>query len=101
MTSMIQHADPSKFPDPQKFDPERWTKGSERLEKYLVNFSKGTRQCLGMNLANAELYLTLATVFRRFNIELYETTARDAEIAHDFFIPHAHADSKGVRIVFK
>jgi hypothetical protein len=32
---------------------------------------------------------------------LYETTARDAEIAHDYFIPHGHGDSKGVRIVFK
>jgi cytochrome P450 len=101
MTSVIQHADPIKFPNPEKFDPDRWIKASERLEKYLVNFSKGTRQCLGINLANAEIYLTLATVFRRFRIELYETTARDAEIAHDYFIPHGHGDSKGVRIVFK
>ncbi len=59
------------------------------------------RQCLGINLANAELYLTLATIFRRFDIELYETTARDAEIAHDYFVPHGHADSKGVRVIFK
>ena len=102
MTSVIQHADSTKFPDPETFNPERWINDApERLEKYLVSFSKGTRQCLGINLANAEIYLTLATVFRRFNIELYETTARDAEIAQDFFIPHGHADSKGVRIVFK
>jgi len=101
MTSVMQHEDPNKFPNPKKFDPNRWLDAPERLEKYLVNFSKGTRQCLGINLANAEIYLTLATVFRRFNVELYETTARDAEVAHDFFVPHPHADSKGVRIVFK
>ena len=103
MTSLLQHRDPSKFPDPMKFDPQRWLKQSEngRLEKYLVPFSKGTRQCMGINLATAEIYLTLATVFRRFSMELYETTERDAEIAHDFFIPHGHQDSKGVRIVFK
>lgn len=101
MSALLQHQDPSKFPYPKKFDPNRWLNNPEKAEKYLVPFSKGTRQCLGINLATAEIYLTLATVFRRFNMELYETTARDAEIAHDFFIPHGHADSKGVRIVFK
>ncbi|KAL5376808.1 hypothetical protein DPSP01_010219 [Paraphaeosphaeria sporulosa] len=103
MTSLLQHRDPSKFPSPMKFDPDRWLKQSDngRLEKYLVPFSKGTRQCLGINLATAEIYLTLATVFRRFDMELYETTGRDAEIVHDFFIPHGHQDSKGVRVVFK
>lgn len=101
MTSVMQHTDPTKFPEPEKFNPDRWLSAPERLEKYIVSFSKGTRQCLGINLANAELYLTLATVSRRFNIELYGTTARDAEIAHDFFIPHGHADYKGIRILFK
>ncbi|KAJ9605728.1 hypothetical protein H2200_009577 [Cladophialophora chaetospira] len=85
MTSFIQHNDPSKFPDPNLFDPTRWLNNSEKLEKYLVPFSKGTRQCLGINLATSEIFLTLATVFRRFDMELYETTARDAEVAHDFF----------------
>lgn len=103
MTSLLQHRDPSKFPNPMKFDPDRWLNQSDdqRLEKYLVPFSKGTRQCMGINLATAEIYLALAIVFRRFNMELYETTERDAEIVHDFFIPHGHHDSKGVRIVFR
>jgi cytochrome P450 len=100
MTSLIQHKDPSKFPSPEHFNPDRWLSG-KTPEKYLVPFCKGSRQCLGINLANAEIYLTLATVFRRFDMELYDTTARDAEVAHDFFIPHGHADSKGVRVVFK
>ena len=103
MTSLLQHRDPSIFPEPLRFDPERWLKGKEStaLERYLVPFSKGTRQCLGINLATAEIYLTLATVFRRFdNMRLWQTTARDAEVVSDFFIPHGHAESKGVRVVF-
>lgn len=100
MTSLLQHKDPSIFPNPEKFDPDRWL-DTKSLEKYLVAFSKGTRQCLGINLATAEIYLTLRTVFRRFDMQLYETTERDAEIAHDFFIPGSHPDSKGVRIIFK
>ncbi|KAK8139345.1 Cytochrome p450 [Apiospora sp. TS-2023a] len=107
MTSMLQHRDPVKFPNPHVFDPERWLVGSPEdsavRERCLVPFSKGTRSCLGMNLATAEIYLTLAAVFGsdRFEMGLYETSARDAEVVHDYFIPHGHADSKGVRVVFK
>lgn len=101
MTSLLQHRDASLFPDPLRFDPERWMgEGGRALERYLVPFSKGTRQCLGINLATAEIYLTLATVFRRFEMRLWETGARDAEVVSDFFIPHGHADSRGVRVVF-
>ncbi|RMD41165.1 hypothetical protein DV735_g3952, partial [Chaetothyriales sp. CBS 134920] len=99
MTSVLQHSDPTKFPEPERFNPDRWIEAPKGLEKYIVSFSRGSRQCLGMNLAAAELYMTIATVFRRFDLELYQTTARDAEIAHDYFVPHPHADSKGVRIL--
>ena len=32
----------------------------------MLIFSPGSRQCLGLNLAYAELYITLGTFFRRF-----------------------------------
>jgi cytochrome P450 len=105
MSSLIQHRDRDLFPSPEKFDPQRWlgdstSKTAPVPTKYLVHFSKGTRQCLGMNLAQAEILLTLATVFRRFeNMKLYKTTARDVEVVHDYFIPHGHADSEGVRVI--
>ena len=58
--------------------------------------------CLGMNLAYAEIHLTLAAVFRRFDLELFETTREeDVDIAHDFFNPSAKVDSKGVRVLVK
>lgn len=37
------------FPDPQKFEPDRWTQSDEEtmyLSRYMHPFSKGTRQCL-------------------------------------------------------
>ncbi|TLD20674.1 hypothetical protein PspLS_08795 [Pyricularia sp. CBS 133598] len=99
MTILLQHRDPSIFPEPEQFDPTRWLR-EPSPERYLVPFSRGTRSCIGINLANAEIYLTLAAVFRRFDMTLHNTVARDVEVAHDYFLPHGHHDSKGVQILF-
>jgi hypothetical protein len=54
------------------------------------------------SLAKAELQLTLATIFRRYeHQELFETTRKDVDIQHDLFLPHPFAGSKGVKVVFK
>jgi cytochrome P450 len=42
--------EPEIFTSPDKFDPERWGRAAAkgiRLEKYLVNFSRGSRMCVG------------------------------------------------------
>ena len=103
MTSVLVHENPDIFPEPRQFKPERWLQGNSngRLDRYLVPFSKGTRACLGINLAYAEMYLTLAAVFHRFDLELYETTREDIEVTHDFFNPSVKLDSKGVRALVK
>ncbi len=55
--------------------------------------------CLGMNLAMAEIYMTSAYVFRRFEFELHDTVAsRDVEIARDSFIGMVDGKSKGIRV---
>ena len=50
MTHRFIHHNAQIFPAPLKFDPERWLQGdaSKRLEKYLVTFTKGSRQCLAI-----------------------------------------------------
>ena len=50
------------------------------------------------SLAYMEAYIALASVMRRFSFQLYETDASDIEVAHDFFLPCAKLDSKGVRV---
>ncbi|KAJ4316651.1 hypothetical protein N0V94_005332 [Neodidymelliopsis sp. IMI 364377] len=53
--------------DARSFNPNRWQTGNgKELEKYLVTFSKGARQCLGINLAFAEVTFTLAVLANRF-----------------------------------
>ncbi|KAL1650733.1 hypothetical protein SLS58_000851 [Diplodia intermedia] len=99
MTSVLIHENEKLFPEPKVFRPERWLQpGAQRLEKYLVTFNKGSRACLGMNLARAEIPLTLAAVFGgRFGLELFETDRSDVDLKHDFFNPSPKLDSKGLR----
>lgn len=50
MSSPDLHYDEEIFPEPERFNPERWMDREKRntLERYLVPFSKGTRMCLGL-----------------------------------------------------
>ena len=51
------------FSEPRVFRPEGWlVVVTGRLDKYLVAFGRGSRNCVGMNLGVAELYLSLAAV---------------------------------------
>ena len=75
---------------------------TRRPDRHWAPFSKGTRACLGMNLAVAEIYLALASVFRRFEMELWETRReRDVDVLHDFVNPSPGLNSVGVRVLVK
>jgi cytochrome P450 len=106
MSIPLIHLNPDIFPEPEKFIPDRWI-NSPQLNRYLLSFSKGPRACVGLNLAWAELYHTVATVFGHYGDEkgegpsmrLYQTTQEDVKAKHDFFVPGVKLDSKGVRVV--
>lgn len=172
MSIVLLHHNESIFPQSHSFLPERWLAQSQgrRLEKYMVSFGKGSRQCLGMEyvylshfqfyisificrsfvsfeytlffpiptpilpskvyplynafpflapsfvyscsrvlkptrelcrLSYAELYLTLALLFRTVDMELFDTTRADVDIAYDWLAPHPRKDTKGVRVLIK
>ncbi|EON69687.1 hypothetical protein W97_08947 [Coniosporium apollinis CBS 100218] len=108
-TGPLYHLDPSIFPDPLRFHPERWLEDGQSLDRYLWSFSKGSRQCLGMNLAYAELYLCLFAVFRKYagpgnqgsRMELFDTSTEDVEFKYDLFVPYPKIESEGIRVVLK
>ncbi|KAL4805142.1 cytochrome P450 [Aspergillus unguis] len=62
MTIPFLHYDEEIYPDPDSFKPERWlgspkTENGSPLDRYFIGFGKGTRSCLGLNLAWCELHL--------------------------------------------
>lgn len=108
MTQLLLFRDERIFPSSSKFRPERWIE-EPRLSRYQFAFCKGSRVCVGKNLALAELYLMLATLFRAYGsrnvrmpgdkgfLELWETDESDVECYVDAFVPLAKVGSKGVR----
>jgi cytochrome P450 len=88
MTTLLMHLDEELYPFPYSFKPERWMdpNDSRRLDKVYAPFSKGTRNCLGMHLAWAEMYLIIARIVQQFNFEFPGAKAEDFEMASDRFI---------------
>lgn len=51
------------------------------------------------SLALAELYIVIASLFRRFELELYDTVReRDVDSVRDFFIGESSPESHGIRV---
>ncbi|KAL8647455.1 MAG: hypothetical protein Q9210_005552 [Variospora velana] len=100
MSALLIHDDPTIFPNPRTFRPERFLE-QPQLKRYLVPFSRGSRQCVGLNMAYAEFYLGLAAVWwpGRFEWKLYETDRSDVETVHDFLNTSPRLDSLGIRAV--
>ena len=85
-SSYLIHTDPSIYPDPLAFRPERWIE-NPGLTKFFFPFSKGSRSCLGMNLAISELYFCIAMLWRSVQLEIYDTIEeRDVFTNYDAFI---------------
>ncbi|OJJ59393.1 hypothetical protein ASPSYDRAFT_56995 [Aspergillus sydowii CBS 593.65] len=75
---------PANFHNPQRFVPERWLPESKRdpsspfysdNRDVLQPFSVGPRNCIGKNLAFAEMRIIFARVLWNFDLELCEESA--------------------------
>lgn len=99
------HLNSKNFPEPEAFLPERWLQSEgkdlkgERMD--MLSFGKGSRSCLGINLAYAELYITLAALVLHFEFIPYETDVRNVYLERDFTIPTPRIGSLGVRAIVK
>jgi cytochrome P450 len=65
----IAHFREATYPDPMRFDPQRFIDGKFTPFEYLP-FGGGARRCLGAALASYEMRLVLATVLRRCRLQL-------------------------------
>ncbi|CCD62704.2 CYtochrome P450 family [Caenorhabditis elegans] len=66
------HVNDTIFKNPQEFDPERFIRDEELLQK-VIPFGVGKRSCIGESLARAELYLIIGNLLLRYKFEPHGT----------------------------
>jgi cytochrome P450 len=77
------HRDARFFPEPQKFDPSRFTAEAKAARPKLAYFpfGAGNRQCIGEGLAWMEGTLTLAAMIQEWRVVRLEGAPRSIDIA--------------------
>ena len=72
MSQYVMHRDPRFFPDPERFDPERWTPEAQasRPKFAYFPFGGGNRVCIGEQFAWMEGVLLIATIAQRWKMRL-------------------------------
>ncbi|XP_006861309.1 PREDICTED: thromboxane-A synthase [Chrysochloris asiatica] len=90
------HHDPEHWPEPEAFDPERFTAEARKRQRpftYLP-FGAGPRSCLGVRLGLLEIKLTLLRVLRAFRFQACVETQVPLQLASNL----ALAPKTGVSI---
>ena len=87
------HRDPSVFPSPSTFLPDRWlqthapdnTEQLAQMQQHYMPFGTGSRGCGGQNLAMMMLRITVAAIARNFDIAApAETNDKSMEVRDSF-----------------
>jgi len=74
MSQLLTHRDARYFPEPERFDPDRWSPSDPRsvaLPRFAYfPFGGGPRVCVGAGFAMMEAVLLLATIAQKFRLTL-------------------------------
>lgn len=76
MSQWIMHHDPRYYPEPERFDPDRWLEERSPgtpsgIPKFAYfPFGAGPRTCIGASFAMMEAVLVLATTAQHFQVRL-------------------------------
>ena len=87
------HNNAEEFPDPMRFDPQRFIDGKPNTFAW-VPFGGGTRRCVGAAFANMEMDVVLRTILRTVTIQ---TTDKPGEKLYSRGV--AYTPKRGARIV--
>ncbi|KAJ7366653.1 cytochrome P450 [Mycena albidolilacea] len=79
--------DESRYPNPDKFDPERFLNADGQLntDDYILAFGFGRRVCAGRHAADAAVWATIVSILSTFNIaKAKDASGKEIEIEIEF-----------------
>ncbi|XP_015912964.1 cytochrome P450 3A24-like [Parasteatoda tepidariorum] len=90
------HKDPKYFPEPEKFDPDRFTpeEKAKREPFTFMPFGAGPRNCVGMRFALVEVKVCLAYVLSHFRIKRCPET----KVPLDYYIGQGLLQPKEITV---
>lgn len=82
ITSYAVHRDPEIWPEPERFNPERFSEANKakRHPYAYMPFGYGPRNCIGMRFAFLEIKLTLVKLLKKYKLERTEKTVVPVDI---------------------
>ena len=82
------HMDPTYFPDPERYDPNRFV-DMDKVDLWsFIPFINGPRNCLGQHLSLLETQMVLSQLFGRLGDRLKLVTPPDvASTKHPYIVP--------------
>ncbi|MDI5981498.1 cytochrome P450 [Amycolatopsis magusensis] len=68
----VLHRDPRLFPEPARFDPDRWLpeRAGQVPRGAFIPYGEGVRVCMGGSFAAAEMLIVLTVILRRWRLPL-------------------------------
>jgi cytochrome P450 len=74
------HHSPQYWPNPESFDPERFSKANEKLRTPFTHlpFGAGPRGCIGGNYATLQILMILSVLLRKYDFQLASGQAIEA-----------------------
>ena len=72
----LTHHDKNHWPQPERFDPQRFAPGVRRLPYTFIPFGGGPRNCIGAAFAQVEAKAVLARLLQRYNFTLLQPSVR-------------------------
>ncbi|XP_032676624.1 cytochrome P450 9e2-like [Odontomachus brunneus] len=83
------HNDPHHWEKPNEFDPERFNADRKRSVKKFTHlpFSEGPRSCVGMRMAQLQMKACMATLLKKYSLELSPKTEVPLKMVPSSFLP--------------
>ncbi len=83
----LVHADAGRYPDPDRFDPDRMV-GTTPGPTVWLPFGGGNRRCLGAAFAMTEMRVVLREVLKRVELETTTAPGERQRVKHVILTPH-------------